>query len=60
MASGYDIGFADSNAGSLSSGFAFQGGKGKGNVDTGGLILGLVLLGAAFFGWLVWKAGKKS
>jgi hypothetical protein len=60
MSSAYDIGFADSNAGSLSSGFAFQGGKGKGNIDTGGLILAAVLFAAAFCGWLVWKAGRKA
>jgi len=53
-----DIGFADSAAGSLSSGFSFQGGKGKGNIDTGGLILGAVLLAIGFLGWLVFRDRK--
>lgn len=50
-----DIGFADSNAGTLSSGFYFQGGRGKGNVDTGGLVLGGVLIAIGFLGWLVFR-----
>lgn len=54
----YDIGFADSNAGALSSAFVFNGGKGKGNVDFGGLVMAAVLIALGILGYLTFKKEK--
>lgn len=59
MESGYDIGFADSNAAANSAGFSFQGG-GKNSAWAIAIVVGVAVAAAAVVGWLIHRFTRSN